>query len=75
MNTKPKKISNYRRKWRNSKNQVCHCCGERSLFCWTCRSCGCKICQKCMEDIKWGVCGAITWICPDCGEMNGLGNQ
>jgi hypothetical protein len=28
-----------------------------------------------MEDIKWGVCGAITWICPDCGEMNGLGNQ
>ncbi|HMB30853.1 MAG TPA: hypothetical protein VKN82_03425 [Desulfohalobiaceae bacterium] len=68
-------LSNYRKKWRDAKNQICHCCGRECLFCWRCR-CGFKICQECMQENSWAMtCNGITWVCPDCGELNGYGNQ
>jgi len=34
------------------------------------------MCQPCMEENKWGLtCNNITWVCPNCGESNGYGNQ
>lgn len=60
---------------RNQGQKRCHCCGRTFPFCWTCR-CGFKICQACMHENVWGMsCNGITWQCPDCGGMNGFGNQ
>jgi hypothetical protein len=29
-----------------------------------------------MQENFWGLsCNGITWVCPDCGASNGLGNQ
>jgi hypothetical protein len=29
-----------------------------------------------MNENFWGLsCNGITWVCPDCGAQNGLGNQ
>ena len=29
-----------------------------------------------MNENFWGLsCNGITWVCPDCGESNGFGNQ
>ena len=29
-----------------------------------------------MNENAWGMtCNNITWVCPDCGESNGFGNQ
>ena len=48
---------------------------KNAPFCWTCR-CGFAICQECMMENFWGMsCNGITWVCPDCGESNGFGNQ
>jgi hypothetical protein len=45
------------------------------MFCWQCR-CGFSICQNCMNQNLWGMtCNGITWLCPDCGDQNGFGNQ
>ena len=55
--------------------KICHCCQRSFPFCWTCR-CGFMICQECMHENVWGMsCNMITWHCPDCGELNGFGNQ
>jgi hypothetical protein len=54
----------------------CHCCRQQPPFCWRCRHCGFGICQECMLENFWGLsCNGITWVCPDCGMSNGLGNQ
>ncbi|MCG6894893.1 MAG: hypothetical protein LJE65_14915 [Desulfobacteraceae bacterium] len=67
--------SAYRRRWRVTGPQQCHCCRQEAPFCWRCR-CGFRICQRCMQENIWGMsCNAITWDCPDCGARNGLGNQ
>ena len=58
-----------------TKTKECHCCRGEFMFCWTCR-CGFAMCQSCMYENQWGLtCNGITWQCPDCGEMNGFGNQ
>ncbi|MFO7801993.1 MAG: hypothetical protein R6V55_06840 [Desulfovermiculus sp.] len=72
MSQKKDQSSGYRRKWRKTKNQTCHCCGQAALYCRRCRFCGCSICQQCMEDLKWGMCTPVFWLCPDCGELNSL---
>lgn len=55
---------------------ACPFCGREVPFAWTCRHCGFKICQRCMQDnIQLFTCNHITWWCPDCGESNGFGNQ
>jgi len=29
-----------------------------------------------MDANLWGMtCNNITWVCPDCGQSNGFGNQ
>ncbi len=29
-----------------------------------------------MHENFWTLsCNGITWVCPDCGQQNGLGNQ
>ncbi|MDZ7832496.1 MAG: hypothetical protein U5L07_12155 [Desulfobacterales bacterium] len=57
------------------KNRKCQFCGETAPFVWSCR-CGFAICQTCMYENVWGMsCNGITWICPDCAELNGFGNQ
>jgi hypothetical protein len=64
-----------RRRRRTKGPKTCHCCGQTFLFCWTCR-CGFAICQACMHENVWGMsCNMITWQCPDCGGLNGFGNQ
>jgi hypothetical protein len=64
-----------KRRWRRPAEQICHCCGRTTPFCWHCR-CGFDICQTCMNENVWGMsCNHITWQCPDCGELNGFGNQ
>jgi hypothetical protein len=64
-----------KRRWRRPAEQQCHCCGQTFNFCWRCR-CGFEICQGCMQENVWGMsCNHITWQCPDCGELNGFGNQ
>jgi hypothetical protein len=64
-----------RRRWRRPAEQQCHCCGQTYPFCWRCR-CGFEICQACMQENVWGMsCNHITWQCPDCGQLNGFGNQ
>ncbi|KJS33124.1 MAG: hypothetical protein VR64_03565 [Desulfatitalea sp. BRH_c12] len=64
-----------KRRWRRTGQQQCHCCGQFLTFCWRCR-CGFEICQSCMQANVWGMsCNHITWQCPDCGDMNGFGNQ
>jgi hypothetical protein len=65
----------YRKRFRLMREKGCSCCGKRVPFCWTCR-CGFTICQDCLLENFWGMsCNGITWQCPDCGAMNGLGNQ
>lgn len=65
----------YRQKRRMMREKGCTCCKRKLPFCWTCR-CGFTICQDCLLENFWGMsCNGITWQCPDCGEMNGLGNQ
>ena len=60
---------------RRMKNRTCHVCGQAALFCWSCR-CGFAICQRCMNENVWAMsCNAIDWHCPDCGALNGFGNQ
>lgn len=69
-----KKLS-YREKRKIAKAAPCYCCGVKGGFCWRCR-CGFSICQDCMTENFWGMsCNGITWDCPDCGAMNGFGNQ
>ncbi|RLC30634.1 MAG: hypothetical protein DRH32_05465 [Deltaproteobacteria bacterium] len=68
-------LTEARRKRRRTKNRVCDCCGKTAPFCWTCR-CGFAICQDCMYENFWGLsCNGITWVCPECGDQNGFGNQ
>ncbi|MBA2879698.1 hypothetical protein HNR65_000005 [Desulfosalsimonas propionicica] len=77
MNTAPDKSSAGRpaRGRNRARNRACQCCGKTVMFCWTCR-CGFAICQKCMLENLWGMsCNSITWYCPDCGGLNGFGNQ
>ncbi|MDL2275743.1 hypothetical protein LJC22_06425 [Desulfosarcina sp. OttesenSCG-928-G10] len=63
----------YRRRRKGPK--TCHCCKKTVPFCWTCR-CGFMMCQDCMyENFSRMSCNGITWQCPDCGELNGYGNQ
>jgi hypothetical protein len=65
----------YRRKRRRKKQYQCHVCNKELPFCWICR-CGFEICADCMEDNLWGMtCNAITWTCPDCGQLRQFGNQ
>jgi len=67
--------SGYGRKRARTRDKICHCCGKKAPFCWTCR-CGFRICQACMDENVWGMsCNGITWQCPDCGKQNGFGNQ
>ena len=48
---------------------VCTICEVEAPFCWGCL-CGCRICQDCLEENRWGMtCNNITWECPDCGGM------
>ncbi|WP_281282268.1 hypothetical protein [Desulfobotulus alkaliphilus] len=55
--------------------EPCHWCRNTAPFVWQCR-CGLRICQTCMDENFWGLsCNGITWVCPDCGEQNGFGNQ
>ncbi|MFO7839878.1 MAG: hypothetical protein R6X08_10335 [Desulfosalsimonadaceae bacterium] len=72
----PSRLARLREKRRSRiKNRTCQFCGKTAPFCWTCR-CGFAICQSCMLENVWGMsCNGITWICPDCGEQNGFGNQ
>nr|WP_231713915.1 hypothetical protein [Desulfosarcina ovata] len=64
-----------RRQRRLKQPKICHCCGKEFPFCWTCR-CGFMMCQECMYENVWGLsCNGITWQCPDCGGLNGFGNQ
>ncbi|MCG8567366.1 MAG: hypothetical protein MI747_20025 [Desulfobacterales bacterium] len=64
-----------RKRRRRKREKECHCCREKFMFCWQCR-CGFAMCQGCMYENQWGVtCNGITWVCPDCGEQNGYGNQ
>jgi hypothetical protein len=68
-------MSNRSRRQAERKKQ-CVCCAKTVPFCWQCRHCGFAICQECMYENFWGMsCNGITWICPECGEQNGLGNQ
>lgn len=54
---------------RKGKRYICYACVKELPFCWTCR-CGFQICAACMEENMWGLsCNAVTWICPDCGDM------
>jgi len=70
-----KKEAIARRDRRRAKNRICHCCGNTAPFCWTCR-CGLAICQVCMDGMVSSLsCNGITWNCPDCGAVNGFGNQ
>jgi hypothetical protein len=65
-----------RRRRRRARPTTCHCCRGTFPFCWACRQCGFAICQGCMQENFWGLsCNGITWVCPDCGASNGLGNQ
>ncbi|WP_083456290.1 hypothetical protein [Desulfosarcina cetonica] len=65
-----------RRRRRQKVPKICHCCTREVPFCWTCRRCGFMMCQDCMYENVWGLsCNGITWQCPDCGELNGFGNQ
>ncbi|WP_124330911.1 hypothetical protein [Desulfonema ishimotonii] len=67
--------SSYREKRRRARQIPCHCCGRTTAFSWQCR-CGFTICQDCMNESVWGLsCNGITWVCPDCGQSNGFGNQ
>jgi len=60
---------------RRTKDRICHCCGKTAPFAWTCR-CGLAICQVCMDEMVSSLsCNGITWNCPDCGAVNGFGNQ
>ncbi|MGM0453920.1 MAG: hypothetical protein ACQERN_12210 [Thermodesulfobacteriota bacterium] len=60
---------------RRTRDRTCHFCRQTAPFCWTCR-CGFAACQVCMkENISQMSCNGITWQCPDCGELNGFGNQ
>ncbi|MFZ2632071.1 MAG: hypothetical protein WA081_20240 [Desulfosalsimonadaceae bacterium] len=60
---------------RRGNDRVCHCCGKTAPFSWTCR-CGLAICQTCMDkNVSSLSCNGITWNCPDCGDLNGFGNQ
>lgn len=64
-----------RQRGRIRRVHTCHCCGAVVPFCWQCR-CGFGICQACMHENLWGMsCNGITWQCPDCGDLNGFGNQ
>lgn len=68
-------MSNRAKRQADRKHQ-CDCCNKPSLFCWQCRGCGFALCQECMYENAWGLsCNGITWVCPDCGQQNGLGNQ
>ncbi|WP_027359144.1 hypothetical protein [Desulforegula conservatrix] len=74
-NTSDNKKLSYREKKERQKTRSCHCCKVISSFSWYCR-CGFTICQDCMKETAWGLsCNGITWVCPDCGEQNGYGNQ
>ncbi|MBF0226762.1 MAG: hypothetical protein HQK76_15015 [Desulfobacterales bacterium] len=69
------KKQNYKEKWLKKRSKVCHCCKQEEIFCWNCK-CGFSICQTCLQQNFWGMsCNGITWVCPDCGDSNGLGNQ
>jgi hypothetical protein len=66
----------YRSKKEAARKNQCVCCRKTAPFCWQCRHCDFAICQDCMYENIWGMsCNGITWICPECGEQNGLGNQ
>lgn len=68
-------MSNRSRRQAERKKE-CACCNKTVPFCWQCRRCGFALCQDCMNENFWGLsCNGITWICPECGEQNGLGNQ
>ncbi len=63
------------RRRRRVKEIDCQCCRKTFRFCWQCR-CGFAICQECMYENFWGLsCNGITWVCPECGDQNGYGNQ
>jgi len=65
----------YRRRHLRQREPDCPLCGRRVPFCWSCR-CGFRLCQACMHENFWTLsCNGITWVCPDCGQQNGLGNQ
>ncbi len=60
---------------RLARNRVCQLCKGEFLFCWTCR-CGFAMCQACMNENFWTLsCNGIQWQCPECGDLNGYGNQ
>jgi hypothetical protein len=59
-----------RRRRRAATKRACPICGQEAAFYWTCR-CGFEMCQRCMDENTWGVtCNNITWVCPDCGDVN-----
>ena len=64
-----------KRPGRRAKNRTCQLCKKEYLFCWTCR-CGFAMCQNCMNENFWALsCNGIQWGCPECGQLNGYGNQ
>ncbi len=69
------KSSSYRERRQKARAVPCCCCKQGTPFSWQCR-CGFTICRDCMDENFWGLsCNGITWVCPDCGEQNGFGNQ
>ena len=67
--------SRYRKRRPKNRSYQCARCGKILPFCWQCR-CGFQICMDCMKkDIGSFSCNNIIWICPECNQMNGFGNQ
>lgn len=63
-------MSKIRNKKRRKQEYVCHLCGAKPGFCWTCK-CGFQVCTECMkEKINVFSCNGVTWFCPECDEWH-----